>query len=89
MLFSAHDRSGAAKAVCELPGHCCSAQNSRYVTGAGRRGAGERQLRVSYISEVPVWKSTYRIVFPRMANGNATMQGWAVVDNTVARTGTT
>ena len=47
------------------------------------RGAGERQLRVSYISEVPVWKSTYRIVFPRMANGNATMQGWAVVDNTV------
>jgi len=47
------------------------------------RGAGERQLRVSYISEVPVWKSTYRIVFPREANGKATMQGWAVVDNTV------
>jgi hypothetical protein len=40
-------------------------------------------LRVSYISEVPVWKSTYRIVFPREANGKATMQGWAVVDNTV------
>ena len=38
---------------------------------------------VSYISEVPVWKSTYRIVFPQTANGNATMQGWAVVDNTV------
>jgi hypothetical protein len=47
------------------------------------RGTGQRQLRVSYISEVPVWKSTYRIVFPREANGNATMQGWAVVDNTV------
>jgi hypothetical protein len=47
------------------------------------RGAGERELRVSYISEVPVWKSTYRIVFPREANGKATMQGWAVVDNTV------
>jgi hypothetical protein len=47
------------------------------------RGDGERQLRVSYISEVPVWKSTYRIVFPREANGKATMQGWAVVDNTV------
>ncbi|MGD0630810.1 MAG: hypothetical protein ABR987_15880 [Terracidiphilus sp.] len=38
---------------------------------------------MSYISEVPVWKSTYRIVFPRTANGSATMQGWAVVDNTV------
>jgi hypothetical protein len=47
------------------------------------RGQGERQLQVSYISEVPVWKSTYRIVFPRDANGNATVQGWAVVDNTV------
>ena len=46
-------------------------------------GQGQRELRVSYISEVPVWKSTYRIVFPRTPNGSATMQGWAVVDNTV------
>ena len=49
-------------------------------------GSGQRQLRVSYISEVPVWKSTYRIVFPRAASGeagSAIVQGWAVVDNTV------
>jgi hypothetical protein len=46
-------------------------------------GQGQRELRVSYISEVPVWKSTYRMVFPREANGTATVQGWAVVDNTV------
>ncbi|HXS78336.1 MAG TPA: hypothetical protein VN753_19310 [Terracidiphilus sp.] len=46
-------------------------------------GNGSRQLRVSYISEVPVWKATYRMVFPRQSNGNATVQGWAVVDNTV------
>ncbi|MBS1805148.1 MAG: carboxypeptidase regulatory-like domain-containing protein [Acidobacteria bacterium] len=46
-------------------------------------GSGARELRVSYISEVPVWKATYRMVFPRAANGNATVQGWAVVDNTV------
>ena len=46
-------------------------------------GQGQRELRVSYISEVPVWKSTYRIVFPQTAAGSATMQGWAVVDNTV------
>ncbi len=46
-------------------------------------GVGQRELRVSYISEVPVWKSTYRLVFPREANGSAIMQGWAVVDNTV------
>jgi hypothetical protein len=46
-------------------------------------GTGQRELRVSYISEVPVWKSTYRLVFPRTPNGSAIMQGWAVVDNTV------
>jgi len=50
-------------------------------------GQGQRELRVSYISEVPVWKSTYRIVFPQAAGSkeyeNAIVQGWAVVDNTV------
>jgi hypothetical protein len=46
-------------------------------------GAGPRQLHVSYISEVPVWKSTYRIVFPKDNAGKAIFQGWAVVDNTI------
>jgi hypothetical protein len=61
-----------------------SAQNQqgRHLT-LEDRGEGQRQLQVSYISEVPVWKSTYRIVFPREAGSNATLQGWAVVDNTV------
>lgn len=57
-------------------------QQGRHLT-LEDRGDGERQLQVSYISEVPVWKSTYRIVFSQNANGNATVQGWAVVDNTV------
>ena len=57
-------------------------QQGRHLT-LEDRGEGERQLQVSYISEVPVWKSTYRIVFPRSASGSATVQGWAVVDNTV------
>jgi hypothetical protein len=58
-------------------------------------GTGARTIRVSYISEVPVWKSTYRIVFPPDTNADAgttastspvrpaLLQGWAVVDNTV------
>jgi len=45
-------------------------------------GSGERELMVSYISEVPVWKSTYRIVLPRTP-GKPFLQGWAIVDNTV------
>jgi hypothetical protein len=44
-------------------------------------GAGERPLFVSYVSEVPVWKSTYRLVLP--ASGRPFLQGWAVVDNTI------
>ena len=27
-------------------------------------GSGDRDIFVSYISEVPIWKSTYRILFP-------------------------
>jgi len=45
-------------------------------------GSGKRELMVSYISEVPVWKSTYRIVLPRIP-GKPFLQGWAIVDNTV------
>ena len=55
-------------------------------------GTGTREIRVSYISEVPVWKSTYRIVFPPSSDASgpaapgteqsAILQGWAVVDNT-------
>lgn len=45
-------------------------------------GAGDRELFVSYVSEVPVWKSTYRLV---LGAGSAAplLQGWAIVDNTI------
>ena len=46
-------------------------------------GAGERNISVSYISEVPVWKSTYRILMPTQADAAPLLQGWAIVDNTV------
>jgi hypothetical protein len=46
-------------------------------------GAGERNLYVSYISEVPIWKTTYRIVLPTKAGTKPLVQGWAIVDNTV------
>ena len=46
-------------------------------------GSGERSLYVSYISEVPIWKTTYRIVLPTKAEKRPLLQGWAIVDNTV------
>ncbi len=49
-------------------------------------GTSSRELRLSYISEVPVWKSTYRILFTDAGKSSftqsATLQGWSVVDNT-------
>jgi hypothetical protein len=44
-------------------------------------GAGERPLFVSYVSEVPIWKSTYRLVLG--SKGKPLLQGWAVIDNTI------
>ena len=46
-------------------------------------GNGERNLYVSYISEVPIWKTTYRIVLPTKSDKKPLLQGWAIVDNTV------
>jgi len=46
-------------------------------------GDGEREVFVSYISEVPVWKSTYRILLSDKPDDPPLIQGWAVVDNTI------
>jgi hypothetical protein len=46
-------------------------------------GSGDREIFVSYISEVPVWKSTYRILMPDKAGDKPLLQGWAIVDNTI------
>ena len=46
-------------------------------------GVGERSLYVSYVSEVPIWKTTYRIVLPAKPERKPLLQGWAIVDNTI------
>ncbi|HEY1465247.1 MAG TPA: hypothetical protein VGF44_17665 [Terriglobales bacterium] len=46
-------------------------------------GSGDRDVFVSYISEVPVWKSTYRILLSDKPNDKPVLQGWAIVDNTI------
>ncbi len=47
-------------------------------------GSGTRRVDVSYISEVPIWKSTYRLVLPPDTR-KPMLQGWAVVDNTIGQ----
>jgi hypothetical protein len=46
-------------------------------------GSGDREIFVSYISEVPVWKSTYRILLDDKHAEKPLVQGWAIVDNTI------
>jgi hypothetical protein len=46
-------------------------------------GSGDRDIFVSYISEVPIWKSTYRVLFSGKPGEKPLLQGWAIVDNTI------
>lgn len=41
-------------------------------------GEGERRVRVGYIRETPIWKTTYRLV---VGEEKSLLQGWAIVEN--------
>jgi hypothetical protein len=43
-------------------------------------GTTARQIRASYMTPSSVWKSSYRLIFG--AQGDPTLEGWAIVDNT-------
>jgi hypothetical protein len=43
------------------------------------KGAGKRNVRVSYVTESPIWKTSYRLVLDK--EGKPFLQGWAVVEN--------
>jgi len=45
----------------------------------GFAGAGKRAVRVGYVVERPIWKTTYRLRIE--ANGKIFLQGWALVEN--------
>ncbi len=42
--------------------------------------AGPHELRLSYVSEAPAWKPSYRVMVDEQ--GKVGLQGWAIVDNT-------
>lgn len=58
----------------------------------GFRGTGSREVVISYVHELPIWKASYRLVLPDGAQakssdeaktaGSSVMQGWAIVENT-------
>jgi hypothetical protein len=41
-------------------------------------GTGDRHVRISYVVEAPVWKTSYRLL---LGDQPARLQGWAIVEN--------
>jgi hypothetical protein len=76
-----HDLNEEVRRYMNLIGSSRAADVRRMTLTA--TGSGEREIFVSYISEVPVWKSTYRILMPEKPGDKPLLQGWAVVDNTI------
>ena len=44
-------------------------------------GEGKRKVRVGYVVENPIWKTSYRLVLSKKKDGKPFLQGWAVVEN--------
>jgi hypothetical protein len=42
------------------------------------RGQGDRRVRIGYVVETPIWKTSYRLI---MDEKNGKLQGWAIVEN--------
>ena len=49
-------------------------------------GEGRQELLITYVTEVPVWKATYRIIIPEGKKGiKPFLQGWAIIDNVTGK----
>lgn len=44
-------------------------------------GQGERRVKVGYVVESPVWKTSYRLLLDDDPNEKPFIQGWAIVEN--------
>ncbi|MDW8106257.1 MAG: hypothetical protein RMK45_02135 [Armatimonadota bacterium] len=53
--------------------------NTRKTVELRFRGQGTRRVLVGYLTEMPLWKMTYRLV---VGEGESLLQGWAIVENT-------
>ena len=46
-------------------------------------GNGDRRVRIGYVVETPVWKTSYRLILPNKTDDpkKGSIQGWAIVEN--------
>ncbi len=54
--------------------------NTRKTVELRFTGSGRRRVLVGYLTEMPLWKMSYRLVIPEQ--GKPLLQGWAIVENT-------
>lgn len=45
-------------------------------------GKGEREVRLGYLLEMPIWKTSYRLILNPAEKESALLQGWAQAENT-------
>jgi len=45
------------------------------------QGEGNRKVRLRYVIETPIWKTSYRLILPQNKGGKSKLQGWALVEN--------
>jgi hypothetical protein len=43
-------------------------------------GSGDRRVRIGYVVETPIWKTSYRLILDDKGSGGR-VQGWAIVEN--------
>lgn len=70
-----------SRALSMLAEHRADRATSVDLSFSGGGGAA-RDVYVAYVHEMPVWKTTYRLVLPEKAEGKPVVQGWAIVENT-------
>jgi len=68
------------KALAALAAHTTDRFKSVAISFAGQ---GSRTVRIAYVGEMPVWKTSYRLVLPSAdgAKGSSLLFGWAIVEN--------
>ncbi len=45
------------------------------------KGEGTRRVRIGYVVEAPVWKTSYRLLLPSPGETEGHLQGWAIIEN--------
>ncbi|MEK7448862.1 MAG: hypothetical protein AAB019_05190, partial [Planctomycetota bacterium] len=44
-------------------------------------GKGERDIKIGYLIEMPIWKTSYRLIMPEGEKKKPFLQGWAILEN--------